>query len=118
MPVDKSINYVELPGADFAALERFYAAAFGWTFTSYGPEYHAFTDASGFNGGFFQSTARSVAAEGATLVVLYAAQLEAARDAVSAAGGTIAKPIFSFPGGRRFHFHDPHGNELAVWSDG
>lgn len=116
MPRNNAINYVELPGDDLDALERFYSAAFGWTFTAYGPDYRAFSD-GGFDGGFRRAKRKSRAKNGAALVVLYGADLEGTRDRVVAAGGSICKEIFSFPGGRRFHFLDPHGNELAVWSD-
>ncbi|MEE9393906.1 MAG: VOC family protein [Planctomycetota bacterium] len=116
MPRDKSINYVELPASDFAAVEAFYSSVFGWTFSSYGPEYHAFNDGV-FNGGFFKSDLRSRQDQGAALIVLFAKNLEDTRDRVTAQQGEICKGIFSFPGGRRFHFFDPHGNELAVWSD-
>jgi predicted enzyme related to lactoylglutathione lyase len=116
MPADLKIDYIELPAADFDAVESFYAKTFGWTFTDYGPEYRAFSDGK-LDGGFFKSDLRSSTAHGAALVILFANNLEATRDAVLAAGGSISREIFSFPGGRRFHFQDPHGNELAVWSD-
>jgi len=115
MPRDQKIDYVELPGDDFDALEAFYAGTFGWTFTDYGPEYRAFNDGS-LDGGFRKSSQRSDAESGAALIVLYADDLEATRDKVLQNHGTVCKEIFSFPGGRRFHFQDPHGNELAVWS--
>ena len=115
MPQDQKIDYVEFPGGDFDVLERFYTACFGWTFTDYGPEYRSFSDGK-LDGGFYQSSNRSGTGNGAALVVLYADDLEATRDTVTKNGGTICKDIFSFPGGRRFHFQDPHGNELAVWS--
>jgi len=113
---DQRIDYIELPATDFDAVEAFYVKTFGWTFTSYGPEYHAFNDGE-LDGGFYQSELRSSRASGAALVVLFATDLEATRDAVLANNGKIYQEIFSFPGGRRFHFLDPHGNELAVWSD-
>ena len=116
MSKNLSIDYVELPAADFAAVEAFYSAVFGWTFESYGPEYHAFKDGN-LDGGFYKSSAVSNADNGAALVIFYATDLEAVQDSVVAAGGSIVKPIFSFPGGRRFQFNDPHGNELAVWTD-
>jgi hypothetical protein len=109
---DLRIDYIELGVPDAAEARRFYAAAFGWSFQEYGPEYVAFSDGR-LNGGF--------QADGSTkpgaLVILYAKDLEAAQARVEAAGGVIVKPIWSFPGGRRFHFRDPAGNELAVWSD-
>ena len=113
---DQRINYVEFPSSDFDACEAFYSKNFGWTFTDYGPEYRAFNDGH-LNGGFFKSDQRSTTDNGAALVILYATDLEATRDKVAANGGKICKEIFSFPGGRRFQFLDPHGNELAIWSD-
>jgi len=114
--IDLKINYIELPAADFDAIESFYHQAFDWHFVDYGSEYRAFHD-DRLDGGFYRSDNRSVAASGAALVILYALELESARERVIAAGGQIGTDIFSFPGGRRFHFLDPHGNELAVWSD-
>lgn len=116
MPGDQKINYLELPARDLDQVQRFYEAAFGWTFVDYGPEYRAFND--GFiDGGFRKVDAASSTANGAALIVLYAEDLERTRDTVLASGGTIVTDIFAFPGGRRFHFADPNGNELAVWSD-
>jgi predicted enzyme related to lactoylglutathione lyase len=116
MRKDGRIDYVEFAGGgDLAAAKAFYRAAFGWAFTDYGPTYAAFgTAEAGLDGGF---RADAHEAPGAPLVVLYAHDLEAMAARVQAAGGTIVRPIFSFPGGRRFHFRDPTGNELAVWSE-
>ena len=116
MPQDQKIDYLELPARDFDAVQGFYEKAFGWTFTDYGPEYRAFTDGK-LDGGFYPSDKCSSTKTGAALIILYARDLEATRDKVLASGGTVVQEIFSFPGGRRFHFSDPNGNELAVWSD-
>lgn len=106
------IDYVELPSATAHELTRgFYSKAFGWTFTDYGPDYSATTTDDvdvGLNGQPEEALA-------APLPVIRVDDLEAALDAVTKAGGVIAKPIFSFPGGRRFQFIDPSGSELAVW---
>ena len=112
MREDGKIDYVELPGGDLIATKRFYQAAFGWKFTDYGPSYAAFEE--GLDGGF---DADAAAQTSQPLVVLYAYDLEAMAAKVQASGGAIVKPIFSFPGGRRFHFRDPSGNEMAVWSE-
>ena len=113
MREDGKIDYVELPGGDLIATKRFYEAAFGWGFTDYGPSYAAFEQ--GLDGGFDADAANQ---SEKPLVVLYAHDLEAMLAKVQAAGGAVLKPIYSFPGGRRFHFRDPSGNELAVWSEG
>ena len=110
------IDYVEFPATDLNAVQAFYEVVFGWEFTDYGPDYRAFADGR-LNGGFFASPAKSQTQTGGALVVLYAADLESVRNAVLHAGGQLSKDIFSFPGGRRFQFLDPHGNELAVWTD-
>lgn len=110
---DRRIDYIEFPVADVAAARRFYSAVFGWTFTDYGPDYTSFEDGrlgGGFRGG-------EPARAGGPLVVVYAMDLDAIAAAVTAAGGRITQPPFDFPGGRRFHFVDPCGHELAVWSD-
>lgn len=107
------INYVEFTARNLQVIATFYSQAFGWKFTDYGPEYIAF-DESGLSGGFAQSN--EPVYKGA-LIILYHQDLERCQQAVESAGGTISIPIFSFPGGKRFHFLDPAGNELAVWSD-
>ncbi len=116
VPENSRIDYLELPAADLAAVRGFYEKAFGWTFTEYGPDYLAFNDGA-MDGGFYRSDAQSSTENGAALVVVYASDLEAMRERVRSSGGNLVREIFSFPGGRRFHFADPHGNELAVWSD-
>lgn len=110
---DYSIDYIELHVGAVPGAKTFYSDAFGWAFQDYGPGYAAFTHAN-VNGGI---TNGPVSASGAPLVILYASKLEDAQARVESAGGKIVKPIFSFPGGRRFHFTDPAGNELAIWSD-
>lgn len=112
----KMINYVELPARDLKATKVFFIKAFGWTFEDFGPEYAAFTSPGGY-GGFYQSDLSSMTEKGAALVVFYSRDLENTLREVEAAGGVINKDIFPFPGGRRFHFFEPSGNEFAVWSD-
>lgn len=113
MKPEKQIDYIEFPARDIAAAKKFYSEVFGWKFEDYGPDYTSFIDGR-IAGGF--TTDASGPALGA-LVVIYAGDLEGTQARVEAAGGKIVKAIFSFPGGRRFHFSDPNGNELAVWSD-
>jgi len=110
------LNYVEFPASDLNATKTFFAAAFDWSFVDYGPEYASFSD-QGLHGGFYQSELKSTTENGSALLIFYSSALEQTLDAVLASGGTITKPIFSFPGGRRFHFTEPSGNEFAVWSD-
>jgi predicted enzyme related to lactoylglutathione lyase len=112
----EKINYVEFPAKDLAGTKRFFQSVFGWSFTDYGPEYTAFEN-QGLDGGFFQSDLASSTANGAALIVLYSNQLEATLAKVEKAGGSIIRPVYSFPGGRRFHFTEPSGNEFAVWSE-
>ncbi len=115
MREDGKIDYVEFPATGIPAVKKFYTEAFGWGWVDYGPDYAAFDNAA-VDGGFNGDKADE---GGATqpLVVLYAHDIEAMAAKVVAAGGVILKPVFSFPGGRRFHFADPSGNELAVWSE-
>ncbi len=108
------INYVEFKATDLEKIKVFYTKAFGWTFTDYGPDYTAFSD-SGLEGGF-EKTELEIT-NGGALVVLYHENLEDIQQKVVQSDGIIVKDIFSFPGGRRFHFKDPSGNELAIWSD-
>jgi hypothetical protein len=107
------VDYIEFPATDVTRTKAFYSAAFGWKFTDYGPDYTSFEDGR-LTGGF---TKENKPAAGGTLIVIYASDLAGMEKKVRDAGGTIVKDIFSFPGGRRFHFADPNGNELAVWSD-
>ncbi len=111
---DGKIDYVELPGGDLGATKAFYVAAFGWGFVDYGPTY-AGLEGAGLDGGFQSDPEAGLSRP---LVVIYAHNLEAMEVKVRGAGGEITVPIFAFPGGRRFHFRDPAGNELAVWSQG
>ncbi|BDS05099.1 glyoxalase [Oceaniferula spumae] len=110
------INYVEFAATDLPATKEFFAQVFGWQFEDYGPEYTAFSNA-GLNGGFYQADLKSSTQNGGALVVLYSSDLEATLKKVRDARGKITKETFSFPGGRRFQFTEPSGNELAVWSD-
>ncbi|HUF35879.1 MAG TPA: VOC family protein [Gemmatimonadales bacterium] len=110
---DRRIDYIELPAPDVGAAKRFYAAAFGWEFTDYGPDYTSFLDGR-LAGGLRKADKPE---PGGPLVVIFALDLADAERRVRQAGGRVVKPAFSFPGGRRFHFVDPGGNELAVWSD-
>jgi predicted enzyme related to lactoylglutathione lyase len=110
---DRRIDYIEFPVTDVAAAKRFYGDAFGWRFEDYGPDYVSFQDGR-LNGGF---TKADHVRPGGPLVVVFAVDLAAAEARVKKAGGRIVRETFSFPGGRRFHFTDPSGHELAVWSD-
>jgi len=110
------INYIEMPARDISATKKFFGDVFGWEFADYGPDYISFSN-EGVDGGFFKSDLTASTSTGSVLVVLYSAELENSQSKVEASGGTIIKPIFSFPGGRRFHFTDPNGNEYAVWSE-
>ena len=110
---DRRIDYIELPATDVPGTKRFYAEAFGWAFTDYGPDYTSFMDGR-LAGGLRKAEAPP---PGGVLVVIFAVDLADAERRVLAAGGRIVTPAYSFPGGRRFHFADPSGNELAVWSD-
>ncbi|WP_316812261.1 VOC family protein [Pedobacter heparinus] len=107
------INYLEFQASDLGTIKQFYQNAFGWKFTDYGPEYIAFSE-SGLDGGFFKSDAE---VKTGVLVILYHDNLAQIQKKIIEAGGKISKDIYSFPGGRRFQFLDPAGNELAVWSD-
>ena len=113
------MDYIEFPATDIAATKRFYNQVFGWKFTDYGPGYTSFNDGrlgGGFNGESQPAGADSAKTRG-VLVVLYATSLGDIYAKVKAAGGKIVRETFDFPGGKRFHFADPNGNELAVWSE-
>jgi uncharacterized protein len=112
-PNESKIDYIEFPATDIIMTKTFYQNVFGWKFTDYGPDYTSFEDGR-IAGGF--TTAAKVT-NGGVLIVLYSTDLPAIEKKVRQAGGTISKEAFDFPGGRRFHFKDPSGNELAIWSD-
>ncbi len=104
------IDYLEFSSPDLGATKQFFAAAFGWSFNDYGPDYQEIAD-GGIGGGI------AAGPPAPPLVILKADDLEAALARVSGAGGRITRPIFEFPGGRRFHFTEPGGTEMAVWSE-
>lgn len=112
MTPNGSLDYVELPATDIPATKRFYGSVFGWSFTDYGPDYVAFA-VDGRSGGFNKE--RTTAASGGPLIVLYANDLDAMEEKVRQAGAAILARE-AFTGGRRFHFRDPNGNEIAVWT--
>ncbi|OYW33146.1 MAG: glyoxalase [Methyloversatilis sp. 12-65-5] len=116
MPAHEKINYVEYPARDVGATKRFFQDAFGWVFEDYGPDYAAFSG-QGLDGGFYTSDLVADTRQGSALIVFYSADLERTLAKVVAAGGKVVRPVFAFPGGRRFHFAEPSGNEFAVWSE-
>jgi predicted enzyme related to lactoylglutathione lyase len=114
------IDYIEFPATDIEATKRFYHQVFGWDFQDYGPGYTSFHDgrlAGGFNSEAQPARAGAGKSTRGPLVVLYASSLPETKQKVIDAGGKIVRDIFEFPGGQRFHFSDPNGNELAVWSE-
>ncbi|OOZ39301.1 glyoxalase [Solemya pervernicosa gill symbiont] len=112
----EKINYVELPARDIESTKHFFTNVFDWSFVDYGPDYVAFSNA-GIAGGFYRADLSSSTENGSSLIVFYSDDLEQTQAKIEKAGGSTIKPIFLFPGGRRFHFADPNGNEFAVWSE-
>lgn len=112
----EKISYIELPARNIQATKTFFNQAFGWEFTDFGPDYAAFSS-QGIEGGFYSADLASISSEGAALVIFYSQNLAATQAKIEQAGGMIIKPAFDFPGGQRFHFVEPSGNEFAVWSD-
>ncbi|GGZ63499.1 VOC family protein [Paraglaciecola chathamensis] len=110
------INYIEIPVTDIKVAKAFFNSVFDWQFIDYGPDYCSF-DGVGIDGGFFSAKQNVSTGNGSVLVVLYSDDLVATQANIEASDGKIVQAIFSFPGGRRFHFTDPCGNEYAVWSD-
>ncbi|MEL6384712.1 MAG: VOC family protein [Cyanobacteria bacterium J06626_18] len=113
---DNRIDYIEIPTRDIAASKAFFTDLFGWQFEDYGADYTSFEDGR-LSGGFFKAETTASVDRGSVLVVFYRENLETALTKVENLGGTITQAIFSFPGGRRFHFTSPSGNEFAIWSD-
>lgn len=110
---DRRIDYIEYTVGEIARTKAFYSSVFGWQFTDYGPDYTAFYDGR-LGGGF---TTDGPVRTGGALVILFAIDLEATQARIEGAGGTIVRATYEFPGGRRFHFTDPDGYELAVWAE-
>ncbi len=132
MNLHEKINYLEFPAKNIEATKTFFTQVFGWLFVDYGPEYTVFRQPfdkrlagteknqsieKSIEGGFFLSDLCSSTKNGSALTVFYSNDLEQTQSKIEQAKGTIIEPIFTFPGGRRFHFSDPNGNEFAVWSD-
>ena len=116
MDTENKIDYIEIPAKDPAVAREFFEKLFGWAFEDFGPDYLSFSDGR-MLGGFYRADAAASVAAGSVLVVFYRADLRTASERVVELGGTISKDIYAFPGGSRFHFTDPNGNEYAVWSD-
>jgi predicted enzyme related to lactoylglutathione lyase len=112
----EKINYIEFATTYMETTKDFFTQVFGWSFTDYGPDYTAFSNA-GIEGGFYKAELAASYEKGSVLIVFYSNNLEQTQAKIEDAGGAIVKQIFSFPGGRRFHFTEPSGNEFAVWSD-
>jgi len=112
----EKINYVEFPAGNIEATKLFFTEIFGWSFEDFGPDYTAFAN-EGLDGGIYKSELSSSTENGSALIIFYSQELEITEAKIINAGGKIIRPTFSFPGGRRFHFSDPNGNEFAVWSD-
>ena len=116
MPIHEKLSYIEYPARDLGATKAFFQAAFAWSFVDYGPDYTAFSD-EGLDGGFYKSEMVANTNIGSALVIFYSERLEDTLAKVTTAGAQIVRPIFTFPGGRRFHFTEPSGNEFAVWAE-
>ncbi|MFK8019195.1 MAG: VOC family protein [Pseudomonadales bacterium] len=112
----EKMNYVEFPCRNIAATKAFFTQAFNWAFEDYGPDYAAFSN-EGLDGGFYTDDKVATAATGSALIVFYSSDIGSTEEKVRGAGGDIVTPLFDFPGGRRFHFTEPSGNEFAVWTD-
>ncbi len=112
----EKINYVEFPSNNLEETKSFFQSVFGWSFQDYGPEYSAFGN-EGIEGGFYKSDLHASTNNGSALIVFYSNNINETQSKITEAGGKIIKPTFSFPGGFRFHFTEPSGNEFAVWSE-
>ncbi|PKL45516.1 MAG: hypothetical protein CVV41_00535 [Candidatus Riflebacteria bacterium HGW-Riflebacteria-1] len=116
MKTENMIDYIEIPTSDIEQTRKFFGALLGWKFEDFGPAYSCFDDGR-MKGGFFESEKRLSTANGSILLVFYTSNLESACEKVCRLGGKISKEIFTFPGGRRFHFTEPCGNEFAFWTE-
>ena len=116
VPKANAVDYVEIPSRDLGKTKAFFEALFGWKFTDYGPDYVSFDDGR-LNGGFYTAVNVSSVAGGGALIVFYTETIELLCERSAKLGATITREIFSFPGGRRFHFAEPGGSEFAIWTD-
>ena len=116
MSQHEKLNYVELPSKDLSATKSFFSDVFGWAFTDYGTDYSAFSN-QGLDGGFYQAEHSNTTESGGALLVFYSSDINETLEKVTQNGGEVIRPIFEFPGGCRFHFTEPSGNEFAVWSE-
>jgi predicted enzyme related to lactoylglutathione lyase len=112
----EKLDYVEFAAKDLKLTSDFFHTAFAWQFTWYGDDYVSFSN-QGLNGGFYRADLKTLEDEGGALLIFYSTDLESTMQKVKRAGGEITKLPFTFPGGRRFHFYEPSGNEFGVWSD-
>ena len=112
----EKIDYIEFPAANFDATKAFFGEVFDWKLEDAGPDYLAFVG-EGTDGGFYRSDNTMSSEQGSALVIFYSVDIESTQEKIRGAKGTISKATYSFPGGRRFHFLDPNGNEFVVWSD-
>lgn len=112
----ETLNYVEFAARDLEASKQFFAEVFAWSFVDYGPDYSSFAG-QGLDGGFYRAEKSNRSENGGALLVFYSSDIEATQRKVEEHGGQIIQPIFAFPGGCRFHFVEPSGNEFAVWSE-
>lgn len=116
MSSEKKIDYIEIPASQIDASKVFFTKLLGWQFEDFGPAYSCFDDGR-MKGGFYLSDKKFRVASGAPLIVFYASDLQSVKEQVMELGGEIIKDIFQFPGGWRFHFSDPSGNEFAFWNE-
>lgn len=112
----EKMNYVEFSACDLIATKAFFESAFDWVFQDYGPEYTAFNH-QGLDGGFFKAEVSSTQATGGALIVFFSNNLTDTQNKIKTAGGVITQDTYEFPGGKRFHFTEPSGNEFAVWGE-
>jgi len=112
-----TLNYVEFAAIDLQKTQAFFETVFGWEFTAYGDDYLAFSaESAGLEGGFYRADLTALQAQGSALMVFLSDNLDHSQEKIVAAGGEINVPTFAFPGGQRFHFLEPSGNEFAVWA--
>ncbi|MBU2879126.1 MULTISPECIES: VOC family protein [Alteromonadaceae] len=116
MNENEKLNYVEFAAKDLSATKQFFSAVFNWQFVDYGPEYTSFSN-QGLDGGFYQAELCNIPENGGALLVFYSSDIQATLQKIKSHNGKIIRPIFDFPGGCRFHFSEPSGNEFAVWSE-